>query len=154
MVVPVIEFFLKLDQGDHTDVAPPFLLHFGVPRDRLADGRKQGEMIVAKVMKAREFADDTDAAQFAIADAIVNNGHMEPQYQQFLGMVLVHLATNTPEKLALVESAAKVGYMLAPGDILKLDGIKETASEHGGGSVGTLGIHDGGKLFHFRFVSV
>lgn len=87
-----------------------------------------------------------------ISDAVLSNAHMQPQVQQLLGLLLLHLATNSEEKMAtLDEGATKLGYVLMPGDQHQLNAMAQQAPSQGG--VGMVEIRDVDAPFRFRFVA-
>ncbi|HMA51540.1 MAG TPA: hypothetical protein VKP60_17395, partial [Magnetospirillaceae bacterium] len=112
----VIEFFLKMDSGIEADSAkPPFILHFGVPRQNIEAVRKQAETVIKNLRGQKPFANPSHAAQYTIANSIFTAEISNPDAREILQILVVHLATDSPDKQqALAAGATRVGLLLAP----------------------------------------
>jgi hypothetical protein len=111
----VIEFFLKMDSGMEADVGkPPFILHFGIPKDRIEEVRRQADLVIKGLLQQRPFANASHAAQFTIANSILLKDHHKPDVRQILCILLVHLATDSQEKRDALAGAKMIGYLIAP----------------------------------------
>ena len=112
----VIEFFLKMDTGVEADsTKPPFILHFGVPKQNIEAVRKQAETVIKGLRGQKPFANPSHAAQFTIANSIFTNEIAHPDARDILHILVVHLATDSPDKQQnLASGASRVGLLLAP----------------------------------------
>jgi len=113
---PNVEFFLKMDNGVEADSAkPPFILHFALPRGQVEAVRKQAETVIKSLRGQKPFANPSHAAQYTIANSIFTNEISNPDARQILQILLVHLATDSPDKQqTLAQGATRVGLLLAP----------------------------------------
>ena len=109
----VIEFFLKMDSGVEADSAkPPFILHFGVPKQNIEAVRKQAETVIKNLRGAKPFANPSHAAQYTIANSIFTNEIKSPDARQILQILVVHLATDSQEKQQnLAKGAKRIGIL-------------------------------------------
>lgn len=112
----VIEFFLKMDNGIEADsTKPPFILHFGVPKTNIEAVRKQAETVIKNLRSHKPFANPSHAAQYTIANSIFTAEISNPDAREILQILVVHLATDTPDKQqTLAAGATRVGLLLAP----------------------------------------
>lgn len=112
----VIEFFLKMENGIEADsTKPPFILHFGVPKQNIEAVRKQAETVIKGLRGQKPFANPSHAAQYTIANSIFTNEIANPDARDILQILVVHLATDSPEKQRnLAVGATRVGLLLAP----------------------------------------
>ncbi|MEA1674001.1 hypothetical protein [Nitrospirillum sp. BR 11163] len=152
----VIQFFLKMAAGfDERAVEPPYLVQFGIERARLSDARKKAEGLVTQLYKHRNFKNGSHAAQFSIADAVLANGHTDQRIQQMLALLIVHLATDSQQKLDTIAAGAdKVGYVMSLSDnslraMEQTDGTDEDFE-----SVASGMLAEGNSPFKFKFVAL
>lgn len=111
----LIEFFLKMDPGQEAlSTKPPFILHFGLPRTAIEGARKQAEAAIKGIRAQRPFANDSHAAQFILADSVITGNLHNPEVKQVLSLLLIHLATDSPEKRETLTRATMMGYLIAP----------------------------------------
>jgi hypothetical protein len=110
-----VEFFLKMDTGvDADSTKPPFILHFALPKGEIEAVRKQADAVIKGLRGQKPFANPSHAAQFTIANSIFTNEIANPDARQILSILLVHLATDTPDKQqSLAQGAKRVGLLLA-----------------------------------------
>lgn len=110
----IVQFFLQMAE-DSDDATAPYLLSFGLERAHLAMASDSARPILDAIRAAGDFADDAQAAQHGLSEAIVANGHLDPEVQHVMAPVVVYLATDSADKLAAIaEGATKVGFVLTP----------------------------------------
>ncbi|MBC7951377.1 MAG: hypothetical protein H7Z12_06070 [Rhodospirillaceae bacterium] len=113
----VVQFFLKMAE-DGDDLTAPYLLSFGLERAHIGLAGEAARPILDAIKEAGEFADDSQAAEYGLSDAIVANGHLDPEVQHVMAPVVVFLATDTPDKLAAIAAGAtRLGFVLTPGKV-------------------------------------
>jgi hypothetical protein len=112
-----VQFFLKMEaEGDNSK--GPYLLSFGLDRAHIAMAAENARPILDAIQESGEFTDDSHAARHGLADAIVANGHLDPEVQHVMAPVVVYLATNSADKrAAIADGAKKVGFLLTPGKV-------------------------------------
>lgn len=112
----VVQFFLKMDAEG--EAAAPYLLTFGLDRAHIAMAAESARPIVDAIKDSGDFASDAQAAEHGLSEAIVADGHLDPEVQHVMAPVVVFLATDTPEKQAAIADGAKrVGFVLTPGKV-------------------------------------
>lgn len=113
----VVQFFLKM-AADGEDLKAPFLLSFGLERAHITMAAENARPILEAIKESGEFDNDAHAAQMALAEAIVANGHLDAEVQHVMAPLVVYLATDTADKLAAVNAGAKkAGFLLTPGKV-------------------------------------
>lgn len=113
----VVQFFLKMAE-DGDDLAAPYLLTFGLERAHVDMAGQAARPILDAIREAGDFPDDAQAAEYGLSEAIVAAGHLDPEVQHVMAPVVVFLATDTPDKLAVIAQGAKqVGFVLTPGKV-------------------------------------
>lgn len=111
----VVQFFLKM-AGDGDDLAPPYLLTFGLARGHVTQAAESAAPIIEALHQSGEFADHSAAARRGLAEAILADGHLDTEVQHVMAPVVVFLATDTPAKrAAIADGATKAGFVLSPG---------------------------------------
>jgi hypothetical protein len=111
----VVEFFLKMDPGlDDQSTKPPFILHFGLPRNTVDSARRLAETALKSIRAQRPFANDSHAAQFTLANSVITGNLHHPDVKQVLHLLLVHLCTDGAEKRDTLAKAKMMGYLIAP----------------------------------------
>jgi hypothetical protein len=150
----LIEFFLKSEHGPGTEVEPPYLVHFQMDRSNVPKALNRAREMLPLIIEHGSFDDERQAAEVAIANALVNNGHMDPQLQQMLGFLLVFLLATSNEGMAAIERGAKkVGYLFSAGSADRRASISKTAAATAGGAIGMMPVHDGAPyVFRLRVV--
>lgn len=113
----VVQFFLKMADEDK-NLKAPYLLSFGLERGNIALAAENAQPIIEAIKASGEFSDDAHAARHGLADAIVANGHLDPEVQHVMAPVVVYLASDTADKQASIAAGAKkVGFLLTPGKV-------------------------------------
>ena len=151
----VIEFFLKMDPGQEAlSTKPPFILHFGLPRAKIENVRKQAEMAIKGIRQARPFANDSHAAQFTLANSVLTGNLHSPDVKQVLSLLLVHLATDSQEKRDTLAKAKMMGYLIAPSP-QALAHAPETTGSYLAADSALVGLmKEGISPFRFRFAAL
>ncbi len=149
----MIHFFLKQAPSAYSsDIGPPYLLEFKLELDDIADAQAKADILLDGLQDQTGIGDPSQAARLAVADVVLSNGHTDPQHQEILAYLLVHLATDTTEKLQEIEDGATaVGFLISPSDEI----IDDLASRHTDPQELTLRALENGVLpFEFEFVAV
>jgi len=149
----VIHFFLKQAASAYSsDIAPPYLLEFKLAQDDIADAQAKADILLDGLQDQTGIGDPSQAARLTIADLVLGNGHQDPEHQEVLAYLLVHLATDTEEKRQEIEDGAtSVGFLLSPSDEI----IDDLASQDTSPQDLTRRALDNGVLpFEFEFVAV
>lgn len=113
----VVQFFLKM-AGGGGDLAPPYLLTFGLDRGHVAMAAENARPILDALRASGEFADDSAAARHGLAEAILADGHLDEEVRHVMASVVVFLATDDADKrAAMAAGATQVGFVLTPGKV-------------------------------------
>lgn len=152
----VVEFFLKMDPGqEELSTKPPFILHFGLPRASIATARQLAETALKSIRAQRPFANDSHAAQFTLANSVLTGNLHQPDVQQVLHLLLVHLSTDSPEKRDTLAKARMMGYLLAPSpQALAHAPETDMASYMAADNALTSLMNQGISPFRFRFAAL
>jgi hypothetical protein len=148
----LIRFFLK--QASHAysaDVGPPYLLEFKLEPDDIADVQAKADILLDGLQDQTGIGDPSQAARLTIADLVLGNGHTDPEHQEVLAYLLVHLATDTGEKRQEIEDGANaVGFLMTPSaEILDDLASQETSSQE----LTRRALENGVLPFEFEFVA-
>ena len=149
----MIHFFLKQAAAAYSsDVGPPYLLEFKLAQDDIADAQAKADILLDGLQDQTGIGDPSQAARLTIADIVLGNGQQDPEHQEVLAYLLVHLATDTPEKLQEIEDGATaVGFLLSPSDEI----IDDLASQETSPQELTRRALENGVLpFEFEFVTI
>ena len=117
-----VEVFLKEGIGiaEGGACAPPYIIHFVMDTANIPLARERAKLLLKGLDRAanRDFRDDSERAEHLISDTIAANAHTDQRVMQAIAFVLVHLCTDTPEKLAALAGGrvGKAGFLLTPGD--------------------------------------
>jgi len=152
----VIEFFLKMDPGyEAQSTQPPFILHFGLPRAKLENTRKQAEAAIKGLRQQRPFANDSHAAQFTLASSVITGNLHHPDVKQILSLLLVHLVTDSPEKRETVARSKMAGYLIAPSPQALAHAPETTGASYMAADNALNGLmKEGISPFRFRFAAL
>jgi hypothetical protein len=152
----VVEFFLKMDSGVEADsTKPPFILHFGVPKTQIETVRKQAETVIKSLRGQKPFANPSHAAQYTIANSIFTNEIANPDARQILSILLVHLATDSPDKQqTLASGATRVGLLLAASPQALANAPESTAQSYNPDAMIKSLLNSGISPFRFRYAAL
>ena len=152
----VVEFFLKMDNGVEADsTKPPFILHFGLPKGEIEKVRKQAEAVLKGLRTQKPFANPSHAAQFTIANSIFTNEIANPDARQILSILLVHLATDSPDKQqSLAKGAKRVGLLLAPSPQALANAPESATQSHSPDVMIKSLLNSGISPFRFRYAAL
>ena len=152
----VIEFFLKMDPGQEAlSTKPPFILHFGLPRAKVDNARKQAEAAIKGIRQGRPFANDSHAAQFTLANSVLTGNLHHPDVVQILSLLLVHLVTDSPEKRDTVAKSRMAGYLIAPSPQALAHAPEKTGPSYLQADNALNGLmKEGISPFRFRFAAL
>lgn len=150
----VVEFFLKMDSGVEADsTKPPFILHFALPRGQVEAVRKQAETVIKSLRGQKPFANPSHAAQFTIANSIFTNEIANPDARQILSILLVHLATDSPDKQQTLAKATRVGLLLAPSPQALANAPENATKSHSPDFMIKSLLDSGVSPFRFRYAA-
>jgi hypothetical protein len=150
-----VEFFLKMDSGVEADsTKPPFILHFALPKGQVELVRKQAETVIKSLRGQKPFANSSHAAQYTIANSIFTNEISNPDARQILQILLVHLATDSPDKQqTLAKGATRVGLLLAPSPQALANAPESTTKAHSPDTMIKSLLDSGISPFRFRYAA-
>ncbi len=149
----MIRFFLKQSSSAYsTDVGPPYLLEFKLELDDIADVQAKADILIDGLQDQTGIGDPSQAARLTVADVVLGNGHTDPEHQEILAYLLVHLATDTPEKLQEIEDGATaVGFLLTPSEDIAIALATQSASPQ---ELTQRALDNGELPFEFGFVAI
>lgn len=149
----MIRFFLKqATRAYSADVGEPYLLEFKLELDDMADVQAKADILLDGLQDQTGIGDPSHAARLAVADLVLGNGHTEPEHQEVLAYLLVHLATDTPEKQQEIEDGANaLGFLLIPSDEIIDDLVSQETPPQ---ELTRRALEEGVLPFEFEFVAI
>ncbi len=149
----MIHFFLKQASSAYSaDVGPPYLLEFKLDPDDIADAQAKVDILLDGIIEQSGIGDPSQAARLAIANVVLGNGHTDPEHQEILAYLLVHLATDSTEKLQEIEDGAtSVGFLLTPNREIIDDLASEKTSPQ---ELTERALENGVLPFEFEYVAI